>query len=122
MTGPADLYRYSAQVQRWIDGDTFVGLVDLGLRVHWQGSVRTAGDNAPEVKGATKAAGDAATAYVEQLCPVGSTVYLNSVAFEPSEEDNFGRMLAFVTLDDGRDLATLMIQSGHAVPDPAPRA
>lgn len=119
MTGPADLYRYQATVVSWHDGDTAKVDVDLGCRVHWQGSLRCAGYNAPEITGTTKAAGLAATAYVERLCPAGATVYLDSLAFEHgSNEDDFGRMLAAVTLSDGRDLAELMIQSGHAVPDP----
>ena len=119
MTGPADLFRYAATVTRWVDGDTAKVDVDLGCRVHWRGSLRCAGYNAPEVRGATALAGAAATAYVESLCPVGSTVYLDSLAFEPDELDNFGRMLGAVTLADGRDLAALMIDSGHAVADPA---
>lgn len=122
MTSAADLYRYAATVLRIIDGDTVAASVDLGCRVHWQGSVRCAGFDAPEVHGDTKPAGDRATRYLQAQCPVGSTVYLNSLAFEPnSEQDSFGRMLAIVTLPDGRDLATLMIQSGHAVPYPIPR-
>lgn len=119
MTAPADLYRYQAVVESWHDGDTAHVDVDLGCHTHWHGSLRCAGYNAPEVYGSSKQAGLAATAYVEGLCPAGSTVYLNSVAFGPDEEDNFGRMLAFVTLEDGTDLATAMIATGHAVPDPA---
>lgn len=121
MTSAADLYRYQATIIRWVDGDTAKVDVDLGCRVHWQGSLRCAGYNAPEITGPSKKAGQQATRYVEVQCIPGSTVYLNSVAFVPDETDDFGRMLAFVTLPDGRDLATLMIQSGHAVPDPAPK-
>lgn len=121
MTGPSDLYRYRATVLDWHDGDTAHVDVDLGVRVHWQGSLRCGGYNAPEITGKTKPAGEAATTYVRSLIPDGTTVYLNSLAFEPDEEDNFGRMLGVVTLPDGRDLAVLMIQSGNAVPDPAPR-
>lgn len=120
MTGPTDLYRYRATVLSIHDGDTFTVDVDLGVRIHWQGSLRTAGYNAPEVYGPSKPAGDAATAYVETLVPIGSTIYLDSLAFESGgNEDHFGRMLAAVTLADGRDLAQLMIGSGHAVADPA---
>jgi micrococcal nuclease len=118
MTGPTDLYRYQATVVSWHDGDTFKADVDRGGHDHWHISVRPAGYNSPEVYGTTKPAGLAATAYVQTLAPAGSTVYLNSLAFERSdEEDSFGRMLAEVTLADGRDLATLMIDAGYAVPD-----
>lgn len=120
MTTASDLYRYRATITRWVDGDTAKVDVDLGCHVHWQGSLRTAGDNAPEVTGDTRAAGDAATAYVVSICPVGTVVFLDSLAFEHGdEEDHFGRMLAVVTLPDGRDLAALMIGTGHAVADPA---
>ena len=118
MTTAADLYRYQATVTRWVDGDTAKVDVDLGCHVHWRGSLRCAGYNAPEVRGDTKQAGLLATAEVERLCPVGSTVYLDSLAFEHGdEEDDFGRMLGEVTLADGRDLAELMIAGGYAVVD-----
>ena len=120
MTGPADLYRYAATVVDWHDGDTAHVLVDLGCHVHWSGSLRCAGYNSPELYGATKAAGEAALAYVQGLVANGSTVYLDSLGFQrTSEQDDFGRMLAMVTLPDGRDLATLMIDAGQAVADPA---
>ncbi|MGH3496068.1 MAG: thermonuclease family protein [Nocardioidaceae bacterium] len=121
-TTSSDLYRYAATILDWHDGDTAHADVDLGCHVHWRGSLRTAGYNAPELTGATKAAGEAATAYVGGLIPPGSVVYLDSLAFSAgssAEEDHFGRMLAAVTLPDGRDLAALMIGAGQAVPDPA---
>jgi micrococcal nuclease len=120
VTTAAELYRYRATVQSWIDGDTARVDVDLGCHVHWHGSLRVAGMNAPEVRGPSRQAGLLAAAEVERLCPAGSTVYLDSLAFEhTSEEDDFGRMLAEVTLADGRDLAELMIAGGYAVKDPA---
>jgi endonuclease YncB( thermonuclease family) len=119
VTNASDLYRYQATVIGWHDGDTAKVDVDLGCHVHWQGSLRCAGYNSPEVYGPSKPAGEEATAFVRKLCPPGLTVYLNSYAFQPgNEEDHFGRMLAAVTLPDGTDLAALMINSGHAVPDP----
>lgn len=116
-TGPRDLYRYRATILGWHDGDTAEVDVDLGCRVHWHGPLRAAGYNAPELSGATKAAGRAATEAVKVLAPPGLVIYLNSLAFEHgSNTDHFGRLLAAVTLPDGEDLAALMINSGHAVP------
>jgi endonuclease YncB( thermonuclease family) len=119
-TTRTDLYRYQATIVAWHDGDTAHALVDLGCHVHWAGSVRCAGYNSPEIYGTSKPAGLAALAYVQTLAPVASVVYLDSLAFSYgalAEEDSFGRMLAAVTLADGRDLSTLMIDGGYAVAD-----
>lgn len=127
MTSAADLYlyRYRAVVVPWVeggatgwhDGDTFAADIDLGARVHWFGRVRCAGYDAPEVTGPTKVAGLVAKAYASTLAPVGAVVYLNSLAFHGSAGlDSFGRILAHVTLPDGRDLAAAMIEAGQGVP------
>src|ERR1044072_8712183 len=50
----------------------------------------------------------AATDYLKTLLPVGIKVTLLSYGFF-----TLGRTLASVTLPDGRDLATLMIEAGH---------
>ena len=133
MTGPTDLYKYKALLVPWglrsletwaatgsafHDGDTFNALVSRGEHDYLLTHVRCALYDAPEITGATKPAGLAALAYVRTLAPEGSVVYLNSISFVHSdEEDDFGRMLAAVTLADGRDLATLMIDGGYAVAD-----
>lgn len=143
MTGSEDLYKFQGVLLPWAvtgskslseaitsgkwgtawhDGDTFNVHLDRALRGYDIIHVRPAGYNAPEITGVTKPAGEAATTYARSLVETGGIVYLDSLSFSATdEEDHFGRMLAFVTLADGRDLATLMIQSGHAVPDPAPK-
>lgn len=132
-TGPGDLYRYRALLLPWTvrglttwagtgtawhDGDTFNALVDLGLHGLSLTHVRCAGYNAPELSSPTRQAGAHARDYASNLVDTGSIVYLDSLDFEATwEEDSFGRMLAAVTLDDGRDLAALMIEAGQAVRD-----
>lgn len=125
MTSAADLYRYRAVVVPWVergptgwhDGDTFAADVDLGVRVHWLGRVRCAGYDAPEVTGSTRLAGLVSRAYANTLVPLGAVVFLNSLAFEGSAGlDSFGRILAHVTLADGRDLAAAMVEAGQGVP------
>lgn len=49
----------------------------------------------------------AATEYIKTLLPMGTWVEITSYGFSA------GRTLASVTLPDGRDLATLMIEAGH---------
>lgn len=90
-----------ATVTRWIDGDTFVADLDLGWNV-WRhdARVRLLDIDAPE-RGRTgfAEARDAA----ETLCPVGTVVQLTSHRL-----DSFGRVLASVTLPDGRDLVSVL--------------
>lgn len=103
------------------DGDTFNALIDRGEGDLLLTHVRPAGYNAPEVYGDTKPAGEAAAAYVRTLVDTGAMVTIDSAQFVDShEEDDFGRVLGAVTLADGRDLCSLMIDSGHAVADPGP--
>ena len=132
MTGTTDLYKYKALLMPWgarsletwaatgsafHDGDTFNALVSRGEHDYLLTHVRCALYNAPEITGATKDAGLAATAYVRTLADAGAVVYLDSLGFGYDQEDSFGRMLAAVTLADGRDLAALMIDGGYAIAD-----
>lgn len=131
-TTDADLFKYRARLRpwglhgldtwdvtgsSWHDGDTFNAIVSMGARGYDLFHIRPAGYDAPELEGATKPAAIKARDYAASLVDTGGIVYLDSQAFWAShEEDNFARMLARVTLPDGRDLTELMIGSGHAVP------
>jgi endonuclease YncB( thermonuclease family) len=123
------IWIYEADVIRPVDGDTTVVDIDQGMN-HWSRSqyIRFAGINAPEVHGPTKPAGDAATAYLMGLIPVGSKVWLATVEYD--EFEKYGRVLAVVYTQPPAQLAwadaTLadlmagsvnqaMIDSGHAV-------
>lgn len=102
----------------WHDGDTFNALVSRGEHDYLLTHVRCAGYDAPELSGTSKPAGLAALAFAQTLAESGSIVFLDSYAFVAAdEEDSFGRMLAAVTLPDGRDLAAMMLAAGHGVPD-----
>lgn len=136
VTGPGDLYKYRGIVSSWVtaapwadpprpagntawhDGDTFACQVDMGGRHWWHVRVRCAGFDAPEINRLdTRQAAEVALAYAAQLVPLESFVYLDSHAFAASDnQDSFGRMLATVTLPDGRDLAFLMLAAAQAVP------
>jgi endonuclease YncB( thermonuclease family) len=87
-----------------VDGDTirFYFLIEATGRIH--------GINAPESKGATKAAGLAAKAFLTHLLPklpVAGTLH---------GKEKYGRYLISFTDGQGFDIAKLMIDAGHAKP------
>ncbi len=107
---------YPATVVRVLDGDT-VGVDSLlcddphlTLRQH----VRLFGCNAPEIHSKDadeKARGLAAFAFLADLLRPGVVV-----ALTPEGHDKYGRALCSLVMVDGRDAATVMIASGHALP------
>jgi endonuclease YncB( thermonuclease family) len=95
-------------VKRVIDGDSCVLDLDLGWQIWLVNRViRLAHMNAPET--ATDA-GKAAKAFAATLLPVDAPVQVVSHSL-----DKYGRVLASLTLPDGRDFAATMIASGNAV-------
>jgi micrococcal nuclease len=101
-----------ATVLRVIDGDTFAANIPLG----WNAGlvnvrVRLDKINAPETG---TDAGDAATDYIKGLVSPGDVLTLTSSG-PLGKLDNYGRVLADVTLPDGRDWGTVMLESGNAV-------
>ena len=89
------------RVVKVTDGDTLkVRIRGVGVR-----SVRILGIDTPEVYGGRECGGDAASAYMARLAPVGSRVQLES---DPSQadRDRYGRWLRYVArkgLDVGRE-------------------
>lgn len=110
---------YRAAVTRVVDGDTLYCLIDLGFNTYTYHSIRVAGINAPEIRGAERDKGLAAKTYVEDLFNrYGSHVVLNSMKWPQS----FGRYVADITYTDGRqvlDLAGVLVEAGHAVWSPS---
>jgi endonuclease YncB( thermonuclease family) len=111
---------YPGKVLDWHDGDTCHVDLDLGFGFAllafnpisnrpWI-SCRIFGINAPELK--TGEPGKAATDHALSLCPPGTIVAVLSHGWDKYG----GRFDATITLPDGRDFATEMLQAGHAVP------
>jgi endonuclease YncB( thermonuclease family) len=103
-------YHYEAVAVRVIDGDTVVLTVSLGFDtwVHNR-TFRLLGCNAREH---ADPGGADATANLAALLPPGAVVDIMSV-----KPDKFGgRYDAQVTLADGRDLVTLLIEQQWAAP------
>lgn len=101
-------HTYAATVQAVIDGDTYDVAIDLGFRIAFRTRLRLLHVDAPE-HGTPE--GDAATARVRELLPLGGPVTV-----ETAKPDKYGRALARVTLSDGSDLAGLLVTEGHARP------
>jgi len=105
------LYTYRAILERWVDADTAVVSIDLGLRV-WKRNehLRLVGINAPD----TQPAKSAATAIANRLCPPGSEI---TVWTEKDKGDKYGRWLATIRYE-GLELSvnTELVDAGAAVP------
>lgn len=95
-----------AAVTRVVDGDTIeVRLNGLPDRV------RFVGVNAPETSGQAECYAREAAAYVDRLLPYGAQVGLER---DISDRDQFGRLLRYIWLADGRLLNVLLVSEGYA--------
>lgn len=105
------MYEYSARLIRLIDADTFKADVDLGFRVHVKLTFRVLDYDAPESwrpkTDEERLAGKRANAEAEGLLSAGEFTIRSHFG------KSFDRWLAQVTLPDGRDYATVMIEAGH---------
>jgi micrococcal nuclease len=100
-----DTERTTARVTKHTDGDT--------LWLSGIGKVRLIGVDTPEVFGGAECFGRRASAFVEELAPLGAEVrYRLGV----EERDRYGRALAYVWLADGRFLNRLLVARGYAQP------
>lgn len=107
---PAQQYVFRAVIKRIIDGDTLDADIDLGLHCHRLERLRLLGVNAPEMHGATAAAGQAAKDYVTAWL-AGADVVLQTY-----KSDAFGRYLATLyRSSDGACLNEDLLSSGNAV-------
>ena len=103
----------TAQVVSVVDGDTIKVEARIWPGLIWQGSVRVRGVDAPEIRGRCQTEKDLALAardFVRGL--VGEEVVLLDV-----EQGKYaGRVVASVRLADGRDLAEVLVKTGHGRP------
>jgi micrococcal nuclease len=96
-----------ATIARVVDADTLALVLDLGWHITLTTNARVAGIDAPEL---STVEGKAARDFVRELLPVGA-----AVTFLSRSLDKYGRPLGSVTFADGMDLATVLLQAGHAV-------
>ena len=75
--------------------------------------MRLIGVDTPEVYGQQECYGRESSAFVKRLLPPGRRVRYR-VGVEP--RDRYGRLLAYVWLEDGRFLNLLLADEGYALP------
>ena len=107
--------RVPARVKRVIDGDTVKVEARLWPGIVAQINVRVRGVDTPEIRRAKcgeyeRQRGRAARDFVRGI--IGKNVWLINV----DKGKYAGRVVASVWLADGRDLATLLIATGHGRP------
>ena len=107
------MWRYQATLNRVIDGDTIDVIIDLGFRLSMEARLRLLGIDAPELRGPTREAGQAALSWLSKwLSPVDFEEW--GLEIETRKSDVFGRYLARVWRN-GVELAPAMVEAGHAV-------
>ena len=107
------MYKYEATVRRWVDGDTVDVDIDLGFGIIFHNQrLRLYGIDAYESRTRDldeKEKGLAATAFVNEMAPVGSKVTLITY-----KEGKYGRILGEIFIDSDINLNKLLTEKGHA--------
>jgi endonuclease YncB( thermonuclease family) len=138
-TGPQPLvgptWEYPGQLERVIDGDTIVMILDLGMHTYRHERLRVARVDAPEI---ATPAGKVAASYTTQwmglvsnpnVLPVGTHFHRVNISGVPDPEwpftvrttsqDDYGRWIAEIwRLTDNHNLSDDLLASNQAVPWP----
>jgi micrococcal nuclease len=104
---------YRAVIERVVDGDTVHVMVSLGLDEYAYRMIRIKGAFAPELFSGPpeeRERGKAARDFLAGLLPDGSKCRLAT----ERDATTFGRYVASIELEDGTDVATALIEAGHA--------
>ena len=110
------MYEYNAIVTRIIDGDTIDVNIQLGFDVVlYKQRIRLHGIDTPESRTRDKeekVRGLISKAYVQEKCPVNSTIRLKSI-----DRGKFGRILGVIyEVDSNISINQKMCEEGYAVP------
>ena len=109
------LYTYSATATRVVDGDTIKVDINLGFHIILKDQiVRLARIDAPETKGLTKPAGEAAKNYLHERV-IGKAIVIKT---KRHGKGKYGRYIAEVFRIDTKDpinINDLMVSKGHAI-------
>jgi micrococcal nuclease len=103
-------YVYKADIIKVTDGDTVVAICDLGMRVSVEITIRLAGINAPEMRGANRLKGIESRDFLRGLILMKSVV----IKTYKDKTEKYGRWLADIYLDKV-NVNQLMVEQGYAV-------
>ncbi len=125
------MYTYKATVLKVVDGDTVDLMIDCGFEIFAHTRVRLAGIDAPEVRGAEKAAGKAAKAALVDMLYVVDDLELFSRSLivktgKKGSKGKYGRWIAWIWLEEEFDedrpltwdetsINGQLVKAGHAV-------
>lgn len=113
---PTQAWVYRAQCVRVVDGDTLDLKIDAGFHATYAQRVRLLGVNAPEMHGASKDAGEASKAWVQDWI-VRANDGEWPLTIQTQKTDHFSRWLATVwRTSTGDELNGGLIAAGMAVP------
>lgn len=103
----------NATVERVVDGDTFVAVVDLGYDVMTRARIRLAGVDTPELKGGSE---EERAKAVEARDFVAGRILGRRVMIRAMKKDSFGRYVSLVWYGEGRtNLSDELLRRGLAV-------
>lgn len=116
------MYEYKAKVDRLIDGDTVVLIIDLGFNNYTKVTGRLEGIDTPEIRGKHLSVedlkrGHEATHHLEELCSVFSPL---TVKTKKDRKGSFGRYLITIYGVDPQEgypvcINDLMVKDGYAI-------
>jgi micrococcal nuclease len=108
------LYFYNGVVSNVYDGDTIRANVDLGFNTWiFNMKLRLSGLDTPEIRGIERPEGLVARDFVIQRIPVGTTIQIMT---ERDMTGKYGRYLATIFYDGGKNLNQELLESGNAKP------
>lgn len=102
---------YRAVLDRWIDADTGLFLVDLSFEEYDYVEIRLADYSSPE---SDTPAGLAANEFANDLVPPGSRVRLHATTRLGTYSKTITRFAARIELEHGLDYGEVLFGAGHA--------
>lgn len=107
------MYTYKvSKVIKVYDGDTITVLIDLGFYIHVEKVLRLNRIDAPEIRGADKAAGIRARNFLEQVLEEADEIIVETIK---DKKGKYGRYLAEIYAD-GVNVNDLLVEVGLAKP------